>query len=99
MIICKDCLHYYEPRRECLLSTNAQVFSPDYGCEFGQRRFIRCRDCKHYHEHMWVNIGGFGTDIEHVCVFFATGVKVDPDGYCWKAERIELVEDCEDWER
>ena len=38
MINCRDCLHYYEPRRECLISTEPIVFSPDHGCEFGQER-------------------------------------------------------------
>lgn len=52
-------------------------------------RVINCKDCKHYHEHKWFEINGFGTDIEHVCTFYADGVKVEPDGYCWKAERRE----------
>ena len=44
---------------------------------------VRCRDCKHYRPHEFVLI----TDIEHVCLFWAEGVKVAPDGFCAWGER------------
>lgn len=49
---------------------------------------VRCRDCKHYREHEWVLI----TDICDVCMFFADGVKVSPDGFCAWGERKEVDE-------
>jgi len=50
---------------------------------------IPCRDCKHYREHAWFGIKGtpLGTDVEHACMFFSDGVKVDPDGFCAWGER------------
>lgn len=52
---------------------------------------VRCRDCKHYESSRWYESAIFpplGTDIEHVCVFFADGVKVEPDGFCaWGKRR------------
>ena len=44
---------------------------------------VRCRDCKHYRPHEFVLV----TDVEHVCLFWADGVKVSPDGFCAWAER------------
>lgn len=53
--------------------------------DFKQREeIVRCRDCEHYREHEWV----IATDIEHVCRFWhGEPTKVEPDGFCWKAER------------
>ena len=48
-----------------------------------REEIVRCRDCKHYRPHEFVLI----TDIEHVCLFWAEGVKVAPDGYCAWGER------------
>lgn len=51
---------------------------------------VRCRDCKHYRPHEFVLI----TDIEHVCLFWAEGVKVAPDGYCAWGERRSEIPGC-----
>lgn len=53
---------------------------------------VRCRDCKFYEPSRWYESAIFpplGTDIEHVCTFFADGVKVEPDGFCKWASRRE----------
>ena len=53
---------------------------------------VRCRDCKHYESSRWyesVIFPPLGTDIEHVCAFFADGAKVSPDGFCAWGERRE----------
>ena len=53
---------------------------------------VRCRDCRHYREHKFFKstLGmGLGTDISDVCMFFSSGVKVEPDGFCAWAERRE----------
>lgn len=44
---------------------------------------VRCRDCKHYREHEWIIV----TDVSDACLFFADGVKVEPDGFCKWGER------------
>lgn len=50
---------------------------------------VRCRDCKHYREHEFVLI----TDVSDVCLFWADGVKVAPDGFCaWASKRKEADE-------
>ena len=49
---------------------------------------VRCRDCKHYREHEFVLI----TDVSDVCLFWAEGVKVAPDGFCAWGERREGAE-------
>lgn len=53
--------------------------------ELGYVKVVRCRDCEHYRPHEFVLI----TDIEHVCLFWADGCKVEPDGFCAWAERKE----------
>lgn len=56
------------------------------------RELVRCRDCRHYREHKFFEstLGmGLGTDINDVCMFFSSGVKVEPDGFCSWAERRE----------
>ena len=51
-----------------------------------KNEIVRCIDCKHYRPQEFVLI----TDIEHVCLFWADGVKVEPDGYCaWGERRSE----------
>ena len=44
---------------------------------------VRCLDCKHYREHVFVVI----TNVDHVCMLFAEGVKVEPNGFCAWGER------------
>ncbi len=48
-------------------------------------RIVRCRDCKHYREHEFVLI----TDVSDVCLFWAEGVKVEPDGFCAWGEVVD----------
>lgn len=55
-----------------------------------KEEIVRCRDCRYYREHKFFQstLGmGLGTDISDVCMFFSDGVKVEPDGFCWKGER------------
>ena len=52
-------------------------------------QIVRCRDCKHYRPHEFVLI----TDIEHVCLFWANGVKVRPDGFCAWGIKKEVRDD------
>ena len=53
---------------------------------------IPCRECKHYRKSVWCGI----TDITDACLFFADGVKVEPDGFCaWgEAERPQRDATC-----
>lgn len=44
---------------------------------------VRCKGCKHYRKTVWCGI----TDITDACLFFADGVKVQPDGFCAWGER------------
>ena len=53
-----------------------------------REEIVRCRDCKHYREHEFVLI----TDVSDVCLFWAEGVKVAPDGFCAWGERREGAE-------
>ena len=51
---------------------------------------VRCRDCKHYRKHKWfeVVVGvPLGTDFSDVCMLFADGCKVEPNGFCAWGER------------
>lgn len=50
-----------------------------------REEIVRCRDCKHYREHEFVLI----TDVSDVCLFWAEGVKVAPDGFCAWGERLK----------
>ena len=60
-----------------------------FGFKLGDE-IIRCADCVNYRKHRWFSFSlgvQLGTDISDVCMFFANGVKVEPDGYCKWAER------------
>lgn len=59
--------------------------SGDWASKQGEKltEIVRCRDCKHYRPHEFVLI----TDIEHVCLFWADGCKVEPNGFCAWGER------------
>ena len=52
---------------------------------------VRCRDCKHYRAHKWFEVvvgTPLGTDISDVCLLWADGCKVEPDGFCaWAIRR------------
>ena len=50
-----------------------------------REEIVRYRDCKHYRPHEFVLF----TDIEHVCLFWADGCKVEPNGFCAWAKRKE----------
>ena len=54
---------------------------------------VRCRDCEHYRKHKWFKVvvgTPLGTDISDVCMFFADGCKVEPNGFCaWAVKRKE----------
>lgn len=41
---------------------------------------VRCKNCKHYVDHAWIWL----TDCSDICLFWnsASGVKVEPDGFC-----------------
>ena len=54
------------------------------------QEIVRCRDCKHYRKHKWfeVVVGvPLGTDVSDVCMLFADGCKVEPNGFCAWGER------------
>ena len=56
-------------------------------------KVVRCSDCEHYRKHKWFEVvvgTPLGTDISDVCMLFADGCKVEPDGFCaWASRRSE----------
>lgn len=57
-----------------------------------REEIVRCMDCKHYNKHKWFDIvpgTPLGSDISDVCMFFSSGVKVEPGGFCKWGERRE----------
>ena len=63
--------------------------------QHGYKRVVLCRDCEHYRAHKWFEVvvgTPLGTDISDVCLFWAGGCKVEPDGFCAWGERKEDIE-------
>lgn len=62
---------------------------PEYRLE-RREEIVRCRDCEHYRAHKWFEVvvgTPLGTDISDVCLLWADGCKVEPDGFCAWGER------------
>ena len=58
-----------------------------------REEIVRCCDCQYYREHKWFEVvvgTPLGTDISDVCMLFADGCKVEPDGFCAWAKRKEV---------
>ena len=86
----------YAKRLEAQVDEMALDKAADTLERFGYVKVIRCRDCVHYRKHKWFKVAvgtPLGTDISDVCMFFADGCKVEPDGFCAWGERKEGGDD------